>query len=687
MRPSFHSFSCLILAVILGSNGFLSAQESFEIELEPVSDTSIFEESQNSNGAGSHLFVGSTPGGLERRFLVRFDFSELPADALVTRASLAMEMTRTRHGATPVKLHRLTAAWGEGASDAGDRGGDGDAAGPGDATWLHRFFNASMWTVPGGDFLASESAIASIGESGSYTWSDERLVNDVNTWLEGAAENHGWIAVTEGGAKRFTSRNSAVVSERPRLTLTYRSEIPLPPSRLFLDPASDTGRDGADEITNDSTPLLRGDSPTDTTVVVYADGVEAGRGPGGTGFSIPLAVLPDGVHLLTALTIGLLGRESVMTPPLAITVDTTAPTLTVAGVGGDVDPSGAERVVFIVEADEPVFGLDRTGILVEGTVRPGVSRVASEFPHDGRSHRVTVSGMEAEGMIKLTVNPSAVEDLAGNVNRSAVISSANFERYGPSPGTAFPLRFSESVAEIAGVLVPGDTDVVAFQITRGMRVRIFLESDIELSGRLLNSRLRILAGAESARSFLWEESLPPGRYFLETRPGKSSTSGEYDLSVEILSRINYQPDALIGRKRSALNGDGVYNRTARNQTLTTEVSNFNSRVSARIENDGEAEDLITLKSYGDRTTRWIVEGRNESAAILRGTWNRDLPPRGRVDIDLIPGTRKKYSGTGFMRLNAVSSDPSRRDAIQLVWKADRNPKPVGPRGMGLESGR
>lgn len=687
MRPSLHSFSCLILAGILGNTVFLSAQESFKIELEPVSDTSIFEESQNSNGAGSHLFVGSTPGGLERRFLVRFDLSGLPADARVITASLAMEMTRTRHGATPVKLHRLTAAWGEGASDAGDRGGDGAASEPGDSTWLHRFFNPSMWSVPGGDFLATESATESVGESGLYTWSDERLVDDLNAWLEDASGNHGWIAVTEGGAKRFTSRNSTVVSERPKLTLTYRSEIPQPPTRLFLDPASDTGRDGLDKIVNDATPVVRGDSSSDTIVVVYANGMEVGRGPGGNGFSIPLAALSDGVHALTARTIGFRGLQSLLTSPLVITIDTTAPVLGIREVSGDVDPSEGEGIAFFIESDEPVYGLNRNGIVIEGTARPGFSKVTSEFPHDGRRHRVTVSGMEAEGSITLTINPSAVEDLAGNVNAAAVGSSVNFERYGPTPGNAFPLSFSEGVAEIAGVLTQGDIDVVSFQLIRGTRVKIFLESDIELSGRLLDSRSRVLVEAVASTSFLWEESLPPGRYCFETRPRKSSTSGEYRVSVKMLSRIEYQPDALVGRKRSDLNGDGVYNRTARNQTLTMPFRNVTSRVAARIENDSEADDLIALKSVGDRGIRWMVEERNESAAILRGDWNRELSPRGRVDIDLILGARKGSARTGGMRLSAISSDPSQRDSIQLIWKVDSNPHLIAPRGGGPDSGK
>ena len=121
--------------------------------------------------------------------------------------------------------------WGEGASDAGDPGGIGAQAEPGDATWIHTFYNTSFWTTPGGDFSPTLSATTTVSTvDTTYTWSGSGLVADVQAWVSNPASNFGWVIrgdeVNAGSAQRFNTRENS--SNPPQLTVTYQVSSPTP---------------------------------------------------------------------------------------------------------------------------------------------------------------------------------------------------------------------------------------------------------------------------------------------------------------------------------------------------------------------------------------------------------------------------------------------------------------------------
>jgi len=180
-----------------------------------------------SNGAGEYFFAGQA--GSARRGLVAFDVAAaIPAGSTIQSATLTLHCSRLPSGGTPisVELHRVTTAWGEGASNAGDPGGTGTAAEPGDATWIHTFFPSALWTTPGGDFNAAASAAQSVAGVGLYVWaSTPALVADVQGWLDNPAGSNGWIVIgPEGGlsnARRFDTRENQTPEFRPVLRIEY----------------------------------------------------------------------------------------------------------------------------------------------------------------------------------------------------------------------------------------------------------------------------------------------------------------------------------------------------------------------------------------------------------------------------------------------------------------------------------
>jgi hypothetical protein len=200
------------------------------VHLEPDRDNTLYEHPGGvlSNGAGIHLFAGVNAGGQIRRAVIRFDVEgSLPAGAVVDSVWLDLECSRVRNDTGQlVSVHRVTAGWGEGTSDALDEEGQGNVSTPGDATWIHREFDTLFWSSPGGDFDPVESASVSVAGVGTYRWgATDAMASDVQGWLDDPAANHGWLILgNESGnetAKRFQSREHGTAGSRPRLTVVF----------------------------------------------------------------------------------------------------------------------------------------------------------------------------------------------------------------------------------------------------------------------------------------------------------------------------------------------------------------------------------------------------------------------------------------------------------------------------------
>jgi hypothetical protein len=180
-----------------------------------------------SNGAGEYFFVGRTGSGQLRRGLIGFDITAtLPPGATVTSASLTLHVSRTVVGPESIGVHNVLAEWGESTSNSNVQGGGGGApSAPGDATWIHTFFDTSLWVSPGGDFRAASSAAEPVDDIGFYTWSGAQMAADVQAWLDDPTKNFGWVLIgpeNVNSTKRFGTRENRTDMFRPRLTVRYR---------------------------------------------------------------------------------------------------------------------------------------------------------------------------------------------------------------------------------------------------------------------------------------------------------------------------------------------------------------------------------------------------------------------------------------------------------------------------------
>ena len=207
--------------------GIRSAALADTVILMPAKDNTLYEDGAGSlsNGSGIYLFAGKTNAPSLRRGLIAFDFSSIPTNATITGATLSMFLSKTHGGSAAVSLSKALRDWGEGASDAGEPGGMGTTAQPGDATWFHTFYDTSFWTAHGGDFSPTASATTTVNAvNTTYTWSGSGLLADVQSWVSSPASNFGWVILgteSTGKVQRYNTRENT--SNPPQLTVIYQA--------------------------------------------------------------------------------------------------------------------------------------------------------------------------------------------------------------------------------------------------------------------------------------------------------------------------------------------------------------------------------------------------------------------------------------------------------------------------------
>jgi len=193
-------------------------------ELPAMQDTTLYEDVNGrlGNGAGQYLFIGRTwdENGVDkllRRALVKFDLGVVPAGSTIDSVNFGITIDQVPPIASNfiLSLHTVSENWGEGASNAPGPEGRGTTAQPGDATWLHRFYDSDVWNTAGGDFapgaVASEP-VSSAPQSVIFA-SSPQLVAAVQAWVDDPSSNHGWILlgdeIVTQNARRILSRENA----------------------------------------------------------------------------------------------------------------------------------------------------------------------------------------------------------------------------------------------------------------------------------------------------------------------------------------------------------------------------------------------------------------------------------------------------------------------------------------------
>ncbi len=220
-----------LFSLLLGIIAYTQAQQTTTVPLDKYNTLYQSSSSTNkSNGAGTYFFVGQNKKSTNnlRRALLHFDLSSIPNDAVITDATLSLFMSKSIVGAKEVRVHRATADWGQGTSDAPEEEGGGATATANDASWNCNFSTdgsscITAWNTVGGDFATTASASTMVAASGSYNWTATALITDIQAWIDTPASNFGWFLIGEEGDGTSAKRFDATTANAPTLSITYTS--------------------------------------------------------------------------------------------------------------------------------------------------------------------------------------------------------------------------------------------------------------------------------------------------------------------------------------------------------------------------------------------------------------------------------------------------------------------------------
>jgi hypothetical protein len=165
----------------------------------PSDDTYINLIQPNRNFGTDELFQVWANNNSNRRGLLRFDLSSIPANAIINNATLYI-YTRDSRSGVMTTIYRVTSGWSETT-----------------ATW------SSPWNSAGGDY-DNQIAIATYYPNTADCMITLNITQLVARWVNGTYENYGLLLYSSGSnyAFRYTSKEETTdLQLRPRLNISY----------------------------------------------------------------------------------------------------------------------------------------------------------------------------------------------------------------------------------------------------------------------------------------------------------------------------------------------------------------------------------------------------------------------------------------------------------------------------------
>ena len=173
-----------------------------------------------------------------------------------------------------------------------------------------------------------------------------------------------------------------VGASSPSVVVTIDITAPVKTGTPVLPAAFDTGRSATDKNTSITTPTLTGTTTAATTLTVYDAGLEIGSvySPT-TAWSLSLAPLGDGSHVITTKATDAAGNLGPISTAITVIVDTIAPPAAslpvLVATTSDTGRSTTDR---ITNKTTPVFSGTNEKLPWSSSTRPGPSSAPSRRP-------------------------------------------------------------------------------------------------------------------------------------------------------------------------------------------------------------------------------------------------------------------------------------------------------------------
>jgi large repetitive protein len=213
------------------------------------------------------------------------------------------------------------------------------------------------------------------------------------------------------------------------VTITIDKTPPAPPSTPDLINGDDTGISNIDNITNKTTSLgFNGTAEKNSTVELFDEGTSLGTTTASSGGAWNKSVnLTPGDHSITAKAKDAAGNTSDPSGALAVTVDTTKPTVTINQAAGQADPATTGPINFTVEFSESV---DSTFVSADVAITGTAGATSGIVTGGPITFNVAVPTPPNGGTVIASIAAGVATDIAGNTNFAST-SGDNTVTYNP----------------------------------------------------------------------------------------------------------------------------------------------------------------------------------------------------------------------------------------------------------------
>ena len=212
--------------------------------------------------------------------------------------------------------------------------------------------NVTLFDTDGTTVLGTTTADG----SGNWSITSSTLSDGSHTLTAKATDKAGNTGVASSG-----------------LQVNIDTTAPAKPGTPVLAAASDSGASNSDGITSVTTPTLSGTAEANATITIYDTngttvlGTTTANGSGN--WSVATSTLSEGSHTITVKATDAAGNVSVASSGLSITIDTTAPTNTIATVAFSND-TGSSSTDFITKtAAQTISGTTSANLASDETVQ------------------------------------------------------------------------------------------------------------------------------------------------------------------------------------------------------------------------------------------------------------------------------------------------------------------------------
>ncbi|MES2128811.1 MAG: Ig-like domain-containing protein, partial [Pseudomonadota bacterium] len=258
--------------------------------------------------------------------------------------------------------------------------------------------NSTVTLFDGSSLVGSASADG----SGNWTITSSTLSAGAHSLTAKATDAAGNVSIASGA-----------------LAISIDTGAPATPGAPDLTAASDSGTSSTDNLTNITTPTFSGNAEANSTVTLFDGATQVGSATADNAgaYSVTSSTLATGAHNMTIKATDAAGNTSAASAALAITIDTTAPTV----------PSGLDLVV---ASDSGASGTDNitnvttpqfSGSADSGTVInlfDGSTLVGTTTANGGGHWNITSSALTA-GSHVITAKST---DAAGNTSVSTPLT-------------------------------------------------------------------------------------------------------------------------------------------------------------------------------------------------------------------------------------------------------------------------